>query len=656
MMFPSLSVDRYLEKNADRIIWVLIGIYVALFTYLSFLKFFSFAYYDWDFASEHIILWNTLHGRWLYYPFLEQNIFGAHLFVVIWLLLPIYALCQHPLTLLFLQSLFFGLAAYPLYLFAKLSLGRVFALLVCLAYLLYPSIGFVNLFETHFEIYEIFFLFFALYFFERQHLRNFIIFLLLTLCCKENTSLVVFMFGFYGCLRRRPWPWILTPLCVGAAWFWLAVKIIIPHFAKDATSYQEGFIFSIYYKHLGSNIGEMLKNILLHSVRIGQYALASEKKLYLFKLFSPVGFLVFLSPGAMLMAVPILMQNLLSSAWTHAQIHYQYVCLLIPFIFSSTVFALRRLLGRGGMSSRRWPIIVFLLVAVVVSGLFLKAPQLYFLRYRKDFLADGWDRQKDKLVRLISERAPVMATFQFLPRLSSRSDLSSLHLVSSGYRMYTDVKYVPPANLEYLLIDFDEPLLLGSFFPEDAPANIRAFLEADAWRWRVLTGVGDIVLFKKDYGEGVKLQELNNDPSIEHKRQINLAHRLEFLGYNIIKDVSALGPEVLHLLTYWRRIGDIEAPLGLYMHFQARDGIAPWDSLHTIGYRVYEPKTWPLGQIIQEHLYIFMPSEIPQNMYAMRAGVFSMEDGKMLEVIPHDSIDAFGWMMGEFSVPQAKIE
>lgn len=152
MMFPSLSVDRYLEKNADRIIWVLIGIYVALFTYLSFLKFFSFAYYDWDFASEHIILWNTLHGRWLYYPFLEQNIFGAHLFVVIWLLLPIYALCQHPLTLLFLQSLFFGLAAYPLYLFAKLSLDRVFALLVCLAYLLYPSIGFVNLFETHFEI------------------------------------------------------------------------------------------------------------------------------------------------------------------------------------------------------------------------------------------------------------------------------------------------------------------------------------------------------------------------------------------------------------------------------------------------------------------------------------------------------------------------
>lgn len=653
MMSFSSSVDRYLEKNADRFIWVFIGIYVALFTYLSFLKFFSFGYYDWDFASDHIVLWNTLHGRWLHYPFLEQNIFGAHLYVIIFLLLPIYALLQHPLALLFLQSLFLGLAAYPLYLFAKLFLNRTFALIVSLVYLLYPSIGFINLFEAHFEIYEIFFLFFALYFFERQHFRNFMIFLLLTLSCKENASLVVFMFGLYGWLRRRPRPWILAPLCLGATWFWLAVKIVIPHFAKDATLYQEGFIFSIYYKHLGSNIGEMLKNIALHPVQIGQYVLAGEKKMYLLRLLSPLGFLGFLSPAAMLMGVPILLQNLLSSAWTHAQIQYQYVCLLIPFIFSSTVLGIRRLLTYKNMFVYRWGIVWFLLISVAVSGFFLKAPQWYFLRYRQNFLVDVFDKEKDKLVRLIPERAPVMATFQFLPRLSSRSDLSSLHLVSTGYRMYTKTRYAPPGDLDYLLIDFNEPLLLGSFFPEDAPANIRAFLEADAWRWRVLAAVGDVVLFKRNYIEGVKLNEIIDNPDIEHKRQINLAHRLEFLGYNVAVG-PALGPSVLHLVTYWRRTGMIAMPLALYMRFQDKNGAAVWDGLHVMGYRVYEPSIWPLGQIMQEHHYIFMPLELPQNIYTMRAGVFSMTDGKMLEVVPHESGDAFGWMMGEFPVSQAK--
>ncbi len=279
------GAERVLEKFGDIFIWVGIALYTILFCYITYLKYSSFGYYDWDFASDVTILWNSVHGQLLYYPFLEQNIFGAHLYLIIFLILPVYAVFQHPLTLLFLQSLFLGLAAFPLYKLAKLKMNKVFALAVSVAYLLYASVGFINLFETHFEIYEIFLLFFALFYFEKADFKKFMIFILLAISCKENVSFVVFMFGIYGLLRRRSLRWIVTPSLLGIVWFLAAVKGVIPHFAKDAQFYQDGFIFSVYYKHLGNSLPEMIKTIVLRPDYAAGYILTPGKLQYLSRLF-----------------------------------------------------------------------------------------------------------------------------------------------------------------------------------------------------------------------------------------------------------------------------------------------------------------------------------------------------------------------------------
>ena len=248
------KIDKFCQKFADGLVWVFILAYILIFGYLSFLKYQSFNYLDWDLTSDAIVLWNSVHGKFLYYPFLEQSILGAHLYLIALFILPIYAIFQSPLTLLFLQSMFLGLAAFPLYLLARTKLNKTFSLSLVVAYLLYPSLGYINLFESHFEIYEIFFLFFTLYYFEKERFRNFLVFVLLTLFCKENASLVVFAFGIYAWIRRRSKGWVLTPLLVGAAWFFLSVKVVIPHFAKDAKLYKDGFIFSFYYNHLCINL------------------------------------------------------------------------------------------------------------------------------------------------------------------------------------------------------------------------------------------------------------------------------------------------------------------------------------------------------------------------------------------------------------------
>lgn len=633
-------IDKFCERFGDAFIWGLISVYTFAFCYLTYLKYFSFGFYDWDFASDCIVYWNSVHGKFLYYPFLEDNIFGAHLYLIALLIIPIYALLQHPLTVLFLQTVFLGLGAYPLYLLAKSKLNRTFALTVSLAYLLYPSLGFMNLFETHFDSFTIFFLGFALYFFEKEKFKNFIIFLVLALACKENVSLIVFMFGIYALIRRRPKRWIVVPSVLGLAWFFLAVKVIIPYFAKNSRLYQEGFMFSIFYRHLGSNIFEMMKTILFHPVAVAKYALMPRKLVYLFQLFLPTGFAGFLAPGVLLMTVPIFMQNLLSAGWTHAQIQYQYVAMLLPFIFASIIFAFKKLLGYKTIYGQRIKLLILLLVFSIASGFFLKAPQLYFRQYVKAYAINDVVREKDKLVAMIPKDASVISSFQFLPRLANRYDLYSIHFVSTGFKMHTKAKYEPPESLKYAIIDFNDFLLIGSFFPPNAPANFRSFLEGK--EWRVLKALDDIVLFEKDYLKGHRLCEWVVNPEIENTLDVNIDNQVMLLGYDANQAGDAAKEGIVRFAFYWKRIGEPRGPVAFFIQFLDADGQVRFMKFHTFGYRVYPLESLPKERILKEYYDILIPPEVKSGIYKARAGVFLTENGGILPVSDRTKTDSLG--------------
>mgnify|MGYP001618427809 CR=1 FL=1 len=647
MIFFELP-EKWCERLGDRLIWVFIAAYCMIFGTLSAMKFYSFGYYDWDFASDLTVLWNSVHGRFLYYPFLEQNIFGAHLYLIILLILPFYFIFQHPLTLLFLQAAFLGLAAYPLYLFAKTKLPKTASLVVSLVYLLYPCVGFINLFETHFEIYEIFFLFFALYFFEKDRFRPFLAFLVLSLLCKENASFVVFMFGLYALIRRRPVCWVLTPVALGMTWFFVAIKIVIPYFAKDAGLYQEGFIFSVYYKHLGNSIVEMARTIIFHPVAVARYALMPDKILYIFQLFAPVGFLSFFGPLSLLMTAPIFMQNLLSSAFTHSKIYYQYTALLIPFIFSGAVFGLNRFFEDETIFKKRGVLLIFMLAASVVSGFYFKAPQFHLGAYFKAYAIDEEAEVRKELVRLIPKKSATLATFKFLPWLANRRDLSSLHLIATGYRMYTRERYVAPEGLKYALIDFNDTLTLNSFFPHGASANIRSFLESGPWK--VAAGAGDIVLFEKNRPGGYLLHETFSQQKIDIPIRVNIDNQIEFLGYNMQEE--QLGESrILHLTTFWRRLGVLKEEPAFFVVLLNDAGEVLLEQIHVIGYRVYPPAEWPQDKIAAEHVFVLLKSTVPAGTYQLRGGIIGLRTCKMVSVINEEAVDAFGrFKLGRISL------
>jgi len=618
-------IDKFCQKLARHLLWACILSYILVFGYLCFLKYRSFNYLDWDLASDVIVLWNSAHGKLLYYPFLEQIIFGAHLYLIIFLVLPIYAVFQTPLTVLFLQSIFLALAAYPLYLLARSRLDQTFSLSIAIGYLLYPSVGYMNLFETHFDIYEIFFLFFALYYFEKENFKRFLVFIILAISCKENASLAVSMLGIYALMRRRAKKWILFPLLAGAAWFLLSVKLIIPHFAKDAELYQGGFIFSHYYKHLGANLLEMAKTVIFHPVSTALFVFTPRKITYILQLFMPAGFLGLFSPLALLPTIPVFMQNLLSSAYNHSLIYYQYVALLVPFIFFSVIHSFAKLLRYKVIIRNRGALLCCFFGFVIFSGIYLQAPQFNIIKRIHSYRVDDLSRQKDRLVRLVPQNSPIVATFQFLPKLANRHDLYSMHLIAMGHKMYSNTRYEPPKDLEYALIDFNGPFMSSVFFPAQKAGNIRSFLEAGDWR--VFEAFDDTVLFRKGYEQGHRLCEKVQDPRIDNPVNLVLRNGIILLGYNIVDDKIS-DSRILHLVYYWKKMEGAKPPLGFFIHFSNPSDNITFVKGHVFGYRVYLQDEWKEGQIIKEHHYILLPPGAGKNNYKINFGPF-INQGRM---------------------------
>lgn len=633
------SIDSFLEKNDRLILWSGIALYVGLFFLLCWKKYLALEYYDMDFASDLTVYWNSLQGRFLYFPFLEENIFGAHFYLIVLLVIPIFAIFQSALTPLFLQSLFLGMAAYPLYLLARTRLERGFSLTICFVYLLCPSLGFMNLFETHFDSYTIFFFFFALFFFEKARFGYFILFLILAASCKENVSLAVFMFGFYSLIRRRPWRWVLAPFAIGGAWFLIALKWIIPHFAKESRLYQDGFMFSVFYRHLGSNLAEIIKNVFSHPILTIRYALLGAKFFYPVILLSFVAFVPLFSPAVLVVALPIFAQNLLSSGWTHSQIHFQYVAEILPFVFAATVFGFNNLLKIPFFARKRLWVWAFFLACSLGSGVFLRAPQYHLPSYFKSYQESDWTRRMDRLMRLIPEDASVAATFRFLPKLYRHKDLFSFHFIATGKKMHTDSAYEPPGDLDYVLIDFNDYLMVGSFFTPESPGNIRRFL--DSGSWGIFAAVNDVVLFKKvDQMPSRLVEPLASPPQPQRRLDVNFAGRILLEGLDLDSEYIQDAARFLRLTYYWRGLAleGEPVPMGVLLRFLDKNSIVAFEDAHSFGYRVYEPESWPKDATVKEDYYLFIPPDVKMGKYILQICLFDLRDGAVIFPLEQDSL------------------
>jgi uncharacterized membrane protein len=355
-----------LERIAPALLAASVVLWVAVVFAASAYKYETFGQ-GYDQVDFEQAIWNTVQGRPMEdsrFNFTD-SIFGMDWMPMLLLFVPFYGLVPSPHTLFFLHIVGAAVGAIPLYRLARDRLGsKVAGLAAGLVYLLYPTLlyGVTNPFQV--RLFSVTLLLFAFYYFEKGSWPLFASASLLAMLARTDVSLVVAMFGIYGLLTSRRWPWVLPPLLAGFAYFALSTFLIVPSFLHpDALRGPSGAVpdymacwpcghnpVLAYYGHLGGTFPEIATYIVTHPIQVAQLMFSGPKLGYMLSLLLPLAFLPLLSPRPLVLGLPILALNLLSERSSQFSYQYHYSLLLVPGLLVAAIYGvntLARLSGTG---------------------------------------------------------------------------------------------------------------------------------------------------------------------------------------------------------------------------------------------------------------------------------------------------------------------
>ena len=296
-------------------------------------------------------IWNTLHGAVLHQTICnsisDTNCLGnvsrlaIHFEPILFPISLLYLVAATPKTLLLVQSVVVASGAFPAYWLASRRLrnapvGVVFAAI----YLLYPALQAAVTYDFHAVTLSAAFLMFALYFMLARNDRGLIISCLLAMSTKEEVPLAVLLIGLSVLVLQRRRRIGLTVVALSLAW--IAVELTIMHFASPLGRSPVAGRYD-YLPHLIKQPITLLREHVFDPGGI----------YYLRSLLSPVGYLPLLSPLALLIAVPDIGLNILSTDPSMRTGIYHYNAEIVPVLVFSAIESVALLAAISGWLTRQ---------------------------------------------------------------------------------------------------------------------------------------------------------------------------------------------------------------------------------------------------------------------------------------------------------------
>ena len=560
-----------------------IFIYITILCSAAYLKFIYFKYEDFDLAVHSQSIWNICHGSFdcsiLGIPFL-----GNHMTLILFLIAPFYAIFPSPLLLLYLQTLVIALGSLGIYLLAKRELTQKWASSLAIVYLAYPPLIYMNLYEFHPVAFATSFLAFMIYFYKIDNFKGFLTFMLLSIFCQENISLIIVMFTAYVMLDKRKGRWVWVPFSLGISYFIFTVFFLMPYLNNNIIQFWQ------MYAHLGSSPLQMAKNTIVNPIHTLQVITHPDKLSFLNALFGPLGYLSFLNPAMLIPAIPVFCQRLLSDRLTETRILFHYQAELIPFIFISAIYGIKQLLSRKHLLLRIAPVILLIIfpaAAMLSSDIVGQISRLFPVNPDEKLL----NKERISLLAQIPTGTPVVATFRFLPKLANRHDLYSFHHIYSGKYTFSTLNYPTPESIRHLAIDTSDPLTFSrnGFYGSDNYKNIQALLSKG--QWETLENIGPLLLLEK-IAETPDMQPDVTFPVIlETAVNTNIIQLqtspLQLHGFRII---ALENSRIIELTLFWKKmrpdLKDCEAKLTL------NDEALLFSGIIVPGHRIWPPQSW----------------------------------------------------------------
>ncbi len=373
--------DRRHTVKEFRPLLLFVSLCALVYALLGCFKYYEMRYGAWDFGIWDSMIHNAAHFDGLFRDF--RGPFD-HFSPLVLILVPLYWIYDHPLTLVFAQSAILAGAAIPLYLIGRRWMGNSrIPLLVTLMYLLNPYYSRLALYDFHFE--TLFPLLFFLAWLAHAKKKP-KLFALLLLCCpliKEEMVIPLGACGLLFCSRRKTRA--LGILCLAATVLisLFVVKIWFPVLLD--TPYR---FVSRYSQLLGSDLSTLPATFSL----IVHQCLGRDSLAVILSLLMPFAFLPLLSCRVFLLLMcPVFFVQFLSN-FQHQQLlqgHYSSTLLGVVPIAALQGGRILRVMARRLRASarlRRQAWAAALTLAVVVHVCFCDLPGRRYHNYIQHYL------------------------------------------------------------------------------------------------------------------------------------------------------------------------------------------------------------------------------------------------------------------------------
>jgi uncharacterized membrane protein len=394
------------DRGALRLLWGMIGASSVILFLCSSIRHWLFQSTAFDLGFFDQATFLISQGQPPIVSFWGFHVMGGHADWILYAIAGLYRLYPSVYWLLAIQALALSLGALPTwYLARQAALKPHQATAVAIAYLLYPLIFNVNLFDFHPEVIALPLLLASVLAARQQRLGWFVLCVGLILGCRDALALTVIAMGFWLIVwEKRPWHGAIA-IVLGVVWFLLATKVVIPAF-------RPGGVESVWrFAYLGKSLPEILLNLILkpHLVIPALFTLKNLE--YLVLLFAPIAWGLSLAHLAPLVPIlPTLGMNLLSTVDQQKDLLHQYSLPAVPFLILTAIAALAA--GQSWLHRPRH-IVLFALVG------FLALAKFGYFASRYLHSLDTWPATRTAISQIQSSEG-VLTTAWIVPHVTHR--------------------------------------------------------------------------------------------------------------------------------------------------------------------------------------------------------------------------------------------
>ncbi len=406
-------------------IYLVVLFFILLYSMISLLKHMNFQSHGWDLGIFDQHVWQLSRFEFGFNTVrMVPSLWGDHFHPIFFLVVPAYWIWSDARMLLIYQAVVVALGAIPIYYVVRRNFqSSLCAMCLALTYLLFWGTMELIFFDFHTEAFLGTFLALAYFFIDRENWVGYLLTLPFLLWVKETTAFLVFFLGLYVIIFRRRWFAGSATCVISAGWFYAVTRQIMPPLAASGN-----YFYFKYYSHMGDNWIEVFKYLATHPWDgIKQFFVPYHKAKLLFFILAPF-LLLPLIGGFSIVAIPALLERLLSNYYPHWEILRHYNAIFAPIFIFALIDAIPRLhrwLARRGrfLDYRRMALAVCVVILLAQipftfsrSAKTLFNPWFYHLDPRME--RTGYD-----IISMIPRDASVCAQDPIVPHMSQREHI-----------------------------------------------------------------------------------------------------------------------------------------------------------------------------------------------------------------------------------------